>query len=58
MLSAMKAALVTGGSAGIGLAIARMLLEEGFGLTIAASRAESLAAAVAVPGRVHTVGRV
>ena len=55
MLSAMKAALVTGGSAGIGLAIARMLLEEGFGLTIAASRAESLAAAVAVLGLVHTV---
>src|ERR687898_78923 len=31
-----KAALVTGGSSGIGLAIARMLRDEGFGLTLAA----------------------
>src|SRR6266511_3437566 len=31
-----RAALVTGGSSGIGLAIARMLREQGFGLTLAA----------------------
>ena len=35
-----RSALVTGGSRGIGLAIARMLAEEGFGLTIA-SRVEA-----------------
>lgn len=40
-----RAAIVTGGSSGIGFAIARMLGEEGFGVTIAARRAEKLAAA-------------
>jgi NAD(P)-dependent dehydrogenase (short-subunit alcohol dehydrogenase family) len=40
-----KAALVTGASSGIGLAIAGMLGEEGFGLTVAARRAEKLTAA-------------
>ena len=29
-----RAAIVTGGSSGIGLAIARMLGEEGYGLTV------------------------
>jgi NAD(P)-dependent dehydrogenase (short-subunit alcohol dehydrogenase family) len=42
-----KAAIVTGGSSGIGLAIARMLLEEGYGVTIVARRPEKLEAAVA-----------
>jgi NAD(P)-dependent dehydrogenase (short-subunit alcohol dehydrogenase family) len=37
-----KAALVTGASSGIGLAIAHMLGEEGYGLTIAARRPEKL----------------
>ena len=42
-----KAALITGGSSGIGLAIARMLGEEGYALTVAARRPEKLDAAVA-----------
>jgi NAD(P)-dependent dehydrogenase (short-subunit alcohol dehydrogenase family) len=41
-----KAALVTGGSSGIGLAIARMLREEGFDLTLA-SRTRDKVTAVA-----------
>ena len=40
-----RAAIVTGGSSGIGLAIARMLGEEGYGLTIAARRPDKLEAA-------------
>jgi short-subunit dehydrogenase len=40
-----KSALVTGGSAGIGLAIARMLRDEGHGLTLVARRPEPLEAA-------------
>src|SRR2546425_4929534 len=42
-----KAALVTGGSSGIGLAIARMLRDEGYGLTIAARSPERLESAAA-----------
>jgi NAD(P)-dependent dehydrogenase (short-subunit alcohol dehydrogenase family) len=42
-----KSALVTGGSAGIGLALARMLRDEGYGLTLAARRPEPLADAAA-----------
>ncbi|MGZ8647678.1 MAG: SDR family NAD(P)-dependent oxidoreductase [Solirubrobacteraceae bacterium] len=40
-----RAAIVTGASSGIGLAIAHMLGEEGHGLTVAARRAEKLAGA-------------
>jgi len=42
-----RAAIVTGASSGIGLAIATMLAEEGYGVTMAARRTEKLAAAVA-----------
>ncbi len=41
----MKSALVTGGSSGIGLAIARMLRDEGYELTLVARRPEKLATA-------------
>src|SRR5205085_12492734 len=37
-----RAALITGGSSGIGLAIARALGQEGYGLTVAARRPEKL----------------
>src|SRR3954466_10439632 len=40
-----RAALVTGASSGIGLAIADLLGQEGHGLTVAARRPEKLAAA-------------
>jgi NAD(P)-dependent dehydrogenase (short-subunit alcohol dehydrogenase family) len=43
---AKRAAIVTGASSGIGLAIARMLGEEGYGVTMAARRAEKLQTAV------------
>jgi NAD(P)-dependent dehydrogenase (short-subunit alcohol dehydrogenase family) len=42
---AQRAALVTGASSGIGLAIAEMLGEEGYALTVAARRPEKLEAA-------------
>jgi NAD(P)-dependent dehydrogenase (short-subunit alcohol dehydrogenase family) len=42
-----RAAIVTGASSGIGLAIARVLAEEGFAITMAARRAEKLDGAVA-----------
>jgi len=41
-----RAALVTGASGGIGLAIARVLGEEGYGLTLSARRPEKLEGAV------------
>jgi NAD(P)-dependent dehydrogenase (short-subunit alcohol dehydrogenase family) len=58
-----RAAIVTGASSGIGLAIAKMLGEEGYGLTVASRRPEKLepaaeelraagAAVEAVPGNV------
>jgi NAD(P)-dependent dehydrogenase (short-subunit alcohol dehydrogenase family) len=43
---AARAAIVTGASSGIGLAIARVLGEEGYRITMAARRAEKLQAAV------------
>jgi NAD(P)-dependent dehydrogenase (short-subunit alcohol dehydrogenase family) len=45
-----KSALVTGGSSGIGLAIARMLREEGYELTLAARTPEKVEAAAAELG--------
>jgi NAD(P)-dependent dehydrogenase (short-subunit alcohol dehydrogenase family) len=42
-----RAAIVTGASSGIGLAIARVLGEEGYGITMAARRPEKLDGAVA-----------
>jgi NAD(P)-dependent dehydrogenase (short-subunit alcohol dehydrogenase family) len=42
-----RSALVTGGSRGIGLAIARLLREEGFGLTLASRSSDSVEAAAA-----------
>jgi NAD(P)-dependent dehydrogenase (short-subunit alcohol dehydrogenase family) len=42
---AQRAAIVTGASSGIGLAIAHMLGEEGYALTVAARRPDKLAAA-------------
>ena len=47
-----RAALVTGGSSGIGLAIARMLRDEGFELTLASRRAEKVEAAAKELGAV------
>ena len=40
-----KAALITGGSSGIGLAVARALGEDGYGMTISARRPDKLEAA-------------
>jgi NAD(P)-dependent dehydrogenase (short-subunit alcohol dehydrogenase family) len=45
-MAAARAAIVTGASSGIGLAISKVLAEEGFALTMAARRAEKLDAAV------------
>jgi NAD(P)-dependent dehydrogenase (short-subunit alcohol dehydrogenase family) len=53
-----RAALVTGGSSGIGLAIARMLREEGFGLTLVSRRAEKIEAAAAELGAVAVAADV
>jgi len=46
----MPSALVTGGSSGIGLAIARMLRDEGFDLTVASRTAAKIDAAAAEIG--------
>ena len=46
----MRSALVTGGSSGIGFAIARMLRDEGFEVTVAARTQEKLEAAAAELG--------
>jgi NAD(P)-dependent dehydrogenase (short-subunit alcohol dehydrogenase family) len=43
----MPSALVTGGSSGIGLAIARMLRDEGYAITLASRTAEKVEAAAA-----------
>jgi NAD(P)-dependent dehydrogenase (short-subunit alcohol dehydrogenase family) len=56
---AQRAALVTGASSGIGLAVAEVLLEKGYDVTVAARRGDKLAAAVAAfptsEGTVHPV---
>jgi NAD(P)-dependent dehydrogenase (short-subunit alcohol dehydrogenase family) len=53
-----RSALVTGGSSGIGLAIARMLRDEGFALTLAARRREKLEAAAAELGAAAVAANV
>jgi NAD(P)-dependent dehydrogenase (short-subunit alcohol dehydrogenase family) len=53
-----RAALITGGSSGIGLAIARMLREEGFDLTLASRRPEKVEAAAAELGAVAVAADV
>jgi NAD(P)-dependent dehydrogenase (short-subunit alcohol dehydrogenase family) len=53
-----RAALVTGGSSGIGLALARALCEDGYGLTLASRRAEKVEAAAAGIGAEAVVADV
>jgi len=53
-----KAALVTGGSSGIGLAIARLLRDEGFELTVAGRTPEKVGAAAAELGALGVVADV
>ena len=53
-----KAALVTGGSSGIGLAIARMLREEGFDLTLASRTKEKVERAAADLGAIAVAADV
>src|SRR5436190_18748437 len=53
-----RAALVTGGSSGIGLAIARMLRDEGYGLTLASRRPEKVEAAAEELGAVAVAADV
>jgi NAD(P)-dependent dehydrogenase (short-subunit alcohol dehydrogenase family) len=53
-----RAALITGGSSGIGLAIARMLRDEGFDLTLASRRPEKVQAAAEELGAVAVAADV
>ena len=53
-----RAALVTGGSSGIGRAIARMLHEEGYALTLVSRRAEKVQAAAQELGAVAVAADV
>jgi NAD(P)-dependent dehydrogenase (short-subunit alcohol dehydrogenase family) len=53
-----RAALVTGGSSGIGLAIAAMLHEEGFDLTLVSRRPERVEAAAAELGAAAVAANV
>ncbi len=54
----MASALVTGGSSGIGLAIARMLRDEGYDLTVASRRQERVDAAAAELGALGVAANV
>src|SRR3954453_7744979 len=53
-----RAALITGGSSGIGLAIARMLRDEGYDLTLASRRTEGEQAAADELGAVAVAADV
>ena len=53
-----RAALITGGSSGIGLAIGRMLRDEGYDLTLASRRAEKVQAAADELGAVAVAADV
>ncbi len=53
-----RAAIVTGGSSGIGLAIARMLRDEGYELTLASRRPEKVQAAAEELGAVAVAADV
>jgi NAD(P)-dependent dehydrogenase (short-subunit alcohol dehydrogenase family) len=53
-----RAALVTGGSSGIGLAIARALRDDGFGLTVASRTQEKIEASGAELGALAVVADV
>ena len=54
----MRAALITGGSSGIGLAIARMLRDEGFELTLSARTPEKLESAAGELGAHAVIANV
>jgi NAD(P)-dependent dehydrogenase (short-subunit alcohol dehydrogenase family) len=54
----MRAALVTGGSSGIGLALARALREDGYELTLASRRPEKVEAAASELGVAHVAADV
>jgi NAD(P)-dependent dehydrogenase (short-subunit alcohol dehydrogenase family) len=58
MVARMKSALVTGGSSGIGLAIARMLREEGYELTLVSRTKEKIEAAADQLGAVAIAANV
>jgi NAD(P)-dependent dehydrogenase (short-subunit alcohol dehydrogenase family) len=53
-----RAALITGGSSGIGLAIARALREDGFALTLASRRRDKVETAAAEVGALAVVADV
>jgi NAD(P)-dependent dehydrogenase (short-subunit alcohol dehydrogenase family) len=53
-----RAAIITGGSSGIGLAIARMLKDEGYDLTLASRRPEKVQAAAEELGAVAVAADV
>src|SRR3954452_17922175 len=53
-----RAALITGGSSGIGLAIGRMLRDEGYALTLVSRRPEKVQAAADGRGAVAVAAEV
>ena len=56
MTGAVRRALVTGGSSGIGLAVGRMLVDRGYGVVLNARREGPLAEAAASIGARHVTG--